>query len=91
MNAESIIRMNNAGFEILDAIFTGDNHGYCIGINAWQYVTWWFVTHGNHVDFYHGNYHLKDDDSPARSRAKAYADYYNRVANSLEQYSKYGW
>lgn len=94
MNSNSIIRMNNAGFEIMDAIFTNDNNGFCIGVSPNQYVTWWFTTRGEKVQdisFYHGHYFMVDRDSPNRSRAKAMADFYLRVSQGFDQTARYGY
>lgn len=94
MDNQAIIRRENAGFTILDAIFTQETGGYCIGVNAHQYVTWWFMVRGeniNDISFYHGNYFLKDDDAPIKSMAKAYADFHRRVANAFDNVAKYGW
>lgn len=89
MNSNSIIHMRNAGFEILDAIFTSDHGGFCIGVSPNQYVTWWFMVRGDDVSFYHGHYFMVDRNSPNRSRAKAMADFHLRVSQGFDQTARY--
>lgn len=90
MNKQNIVRMKNAGFDIEDAIFTNENQGYCIGSTQNQYVTWWFAVRGNDISFYHGHYFPNDIDSPIKCRARAYADFYRRIADGLNDVVKYG-
>lgn len=90
MNA--IIGMENAGFTIIDAKNTHSDYGYAIGKNDCEYVTWMYHNRDNRTpSFYHGHYIWKNPDSPARSEAKAYADYYQRLAETYNNIAKYGY
>lgn len=86
----SIIGQRNAGFDIIEATQTAENTGYAIGRSASEYVVWWFCT-GTGVDFYHGHYFPIDPDSPMKSATMAKADYHQRLAESFERLSRYGY
>lgn len=102
MKAMNIIGMENAGFVITEAVETEfkvdyrDNkahgfvcHGYCIGHSGTQYVTWGFTARGADVSFYHGHYMMDERNAPARSKAKARADLYERVAEAFARQAMY--
>lgn len=91
--SREIIGHINAGFTIIEEQYTDGTHGYVLGKSGTQYVTWWFNERGvgGTPDFYHGNYFSIDPDAPGKSRAKAYADYYRRLSEALEQIAKYGY
>lgn len=89
MNA--IIGMENAGFTIIDAKNTHSDYGYAIGKNEHEYVTWMYRNRDNRtVTFYQGHHITRDPDAPARTEAKAYADYYRRLADAYNNIAKYG-
>ena len=90
MNA--IIGMENAGFTIIDAKNTHSDCGYVIGKNENKYVTWLYKNSNNgNVYFYYGHYFVRNPDAPARTEAKAYADYYRRLADTYDSIAKYGY
>lgn len=89
MDSKSIIRMRNAGFEILDAIFTNDSSGYCIGVSPSEYVVWWFKVLEDDVSFYHGQYFMVDEKAPKRSRARAMANFYLRVSEGFDNAARW--
>ena len=86
-----IIATTNAGYTIIEAAYTDTSHGYVIGKNNGNYVTWGFRERGDEIDFYHGHYIQIDPDSPARSRAKAYADFHERLAEKYREAVEYGY
>lgn len=86
-----VIGMRNAGFDIVEATRTTGNHGYCIGKNKNEYVTWWYTeTTYDEVYFHYGHYFRIDPDSPAKTRAAVRADYYRRLADTFETLVQYG-
>lgn len=89
MNA--IIGMENAGFTIIDAKNTSSEYGYAIGENEYTYVTWMYENRDNRtVSFSQGHYFARNPDTPARTKAEAYADYYRRLADTYDSMAKYG-
>lgn len=88
----TIIGQENAGFEIIEAMNTSENKGFCIGKNKYEYVTWWYVLPGEGLaaHFYHGHYFRNDPDAPAKSLAKVKADWCRRLADSFEELGRYG-
>lgn len=102
MKAMNIVGMKNAGYVITEAVDTEFKtefregkaygfvcHGYCIGHNGFQYVTWGFTARGEDVSFYHGHYMMDDRNNPARSKARAKADLYERVAEAFARQAEY--
>lgn len=100
----NIVGMENAGYVITEAVETNFQtdfrdgkaygyvcYGYCIGHNGFQYVTWYFTARGEDVSFYYGHYMMDDRDAPARSKARARADLYARVAEAFAQQAEYGY
>lgn len=77
-------------YTILDAVFTDQYSGYCIGRKNTEYVTWWFALRGNIVDYYHGHYFRIDPDAPMKSHALAMADFYSRTAQGFRVNAKFG-
>lgn len=87
---KAIFGNKNAGYTILEAEYTDEAHGYAIGKNDNEYVTWWFCINENGVTYYHGHYISVEVDSPAKSRAKAYSDYHGRLSEAYDMIAKYG-
>lgn len=88
-----ITGINNAGYDIIEAMYYNSTAGYCLGRNKHQYVTWWFTEKpdGSDVSFYHGNYFPIDADSPLRSAARAKADYCHRLCEAFHNIAEYGY
>lgn len=91
MRVMQIIGMRIAGHHIVEAVWTGEDRGYCMAHNGRQYVTWGFIVRGADVDAYHGHYFIVDWDAPARSETKARADLYARAAEALAMRAEYGF
>lgn len=87
---KAIFGNRNAGYTILEAEYTDEAHGYAIGKNDYEYVTWWFCINEKDVNYYHGHYINVDIDSPLKSRAKAYSDYHDRLSKAYITIAKYG-
>ena len=86
-----IIATTNEGYTIIEAAYIDTNHGYVIGKSKNNYVTRDFRERGDEIDFNHGHYIWIDPDSPARSKAKAYADFHERLAKRYRELVEYGY
>lgn len=92
MNGKNIIGTRNAGYEIIMAEYYNNVHGYCIGRNERQYVTW-LLSHWDRDKepvYNHGHYFIINHDAPFKSACKAKADYHRRMMEALETLSEYG-
>lgn len=91
MELKNVVGKMNCGWTVTEVVPVGLDVGYCVGCNGKSYVTWRVTARAWGYDFYHGHYYNIDWDAPAKSKAQALADLYNRVSEDYASRAKYGY